>query len=47
MFGPCLTQGVALLEGMVLLEEVCHYGGGLWDLPPSFLEVSLLLSGFE
>jgi hypothetical protein len=25
----CLTQGVALLEGMVLLEMVCHCGCGL------------------
>ena len=42
----CLTQGVALLGGVALLEEVCHCWGGLWDLPPSFLEVSFLLSAF-
>jgi hypothetical protein len=23
-------QGVALLGGVALLEEVCHCGGGLW-----------------
>ena len=27
--GICLAQGVALLGGVALLEEVCHCGGGL------------------
>jgi hypothetical protein len=42
----CLAQGVVLLAGMALLEEVCHCGGGLWVPPPRCLKVSLLLSAF-
>lgn len=37
-------QRVALLGGMDLLEEVCHCGDELCDLPPSCLEDSLLVS---
>jgi hypothetical protein len=33
-------------EGMALLEEVCHCGGGLIDPPPSCLDASLLLLDF-
>ena len=29
-----LGQGVALLDNVALLKEVCHYGGRLWN-PPS------------
>lgn len=28
----CLAPGVALIEGVALLEEVCHCEGGLGDL---------------
>ena len=31
------AQGVAPLEGVALLKEVCHCGDGLGDLPPRFL----------
>ena len=31
----CLAQGMALLGSVALLEEVCHRGARLWDLPPS------------
>jgi len=34
----CLAQGVALLGGVALLEEVCHCVSGLWDPSPSCLE---------
>ena len=37
-----MAPGMALLEGVALLEEVCHCGGGLRDPPPSCLEDSLL-----
>ncbi len=44
----CSAQGVALLEGVTLLEEVCHCGGGLGDPPPSCLRIfSLLLVSFS
>jgi hypothetical protein len=33
----CLAQGVVLLGGMALLDEVYHHGSRLWDLPPSCL----------
>ena len=36
-----LSQGLALLGGVALLEEVSHCGGGIWDPLPSFLEDSL------
>jgi len=43
----CLAQGVALLEGMALLEEVCHCGGGIGDPHPSCLGLfSLFLASF-
>jgi len=39
------TQGLALLEGVALLEEVCHCGGGLGDPPPNCLRMlSLFLA---
>jgi hypothetical protein len=41
----CLTQRMVLLGGMDLLEEVCHYRGGLWDCP-IHLEDSLFLALF-
>jgi hypothetical protein len=31
---------------VALLEEVCHFEGGLRDPPPSCLEDSLLLASF-
>lgn len=31
------AQGLALLEGVTLLEKVCHGGGGLGDPHPSCL----------
>ena len=50
MFGPgsgtiwrCGPVGV----GVAFLEEVCHYGCGLWDPLPSFLEASVLLAAFR
>jgi len=44
----CSFQGVSLLEGVALLEEVCHCGGGLGDPPPSFLRMlSLFLTSFR
>lgn len=43
----CLVQGVALLAGVALLQEVCHCGGGLGDPLPSCLEGSLLLAAFR
>jgi len=43
----CLIQGMSLLEGVALLEEVCHCGGGFGDHRPSFLEVSLLLASLD
>ena len=33
-----LGQGVALVGGVALLEEVCHCGDGHGDLLPSYLE---------
>ena len=39
-----LAQGVAGLEGVALLEQVCHCGHGLYDPIPSYLEVSSLLA---
>lgn len=39
-----LARRVVLLGGVDLLEEVCHCGDELWDLPPSCLEDSLLVS---
>jgi hypothetical protein len=33
----CLAQGMALLGGVILFEEVCHCGVGLWDPAPSCL----------
>ena len=44
----CLAQGVALVEGVALLEEVCHSGDGLGDTPPScprMLSLFLVPSG--
>ena len=37
-----LNMPVALLGGVVLLEEVCHCRPGLYDPLPSCLEASLL-----
>lgn len=31
----CLSQGVALLGGVTLLEKVCHY-----DTPPNHMEAN-------
>ena len=43
----CSSQGVALLESVALLEEVCHCRDGLGDLPPKCLSVpSLFLVSF-
>jgi len=42
----CLAQGVAPSEGVALLEEVCHCGSGLGDLPPSCLEAVQSVPGF-
>lgn len=42
----CLANGVALLGGVGLLEELCHCGSGIWDPPPSCLETSLLQATF-
>ena len=41
-----LAQGVSLLEGVTLLEKVCHCGYGFYDPRLSSLEASLLLSAF-
>ena len=38
----CLVQGVALLGGVALLEDVCHCGCGQWDPPPNHVGASLL-----
>lgn len=47
MFYICLAQGVALLEGVVLLEEECYCGAGLGDPPPCCLSMhSLFLASF-
>ena len=47
MIPICLSQGVSLLEGGNLLEEVCHCGDGLGDLPPGWLSMpSLFLACF-
>jgi hypothetical protein len=35
-------QGVALVEIVALLKEVCHCGGEFRDLPPSSLRMSSL-----
>jgi hypothetical protein len=43
----CLAQGMTLLEGVALLEEVCYCGSGLLDPPPRCLEASLLLFAFR
>jgi len=40
----CLAQGVPLLVGVALLEEVCHSGGWQWDLPPNHMGASLLVA---
>jgi hypothetical protein len=42
----CSTQGVALLGGVALLEEVCNCWGEQRDLPPNHMRASLLLSAF-
>jgi len=41
----CMAQGVALLEGVTLLEEVCHCEGGLGDPLPSCLRMLCLFLG--
>jgi hypothetical protein len=43
----CKCKGVALLECVALLEEVCHYGDGHGDPPPRCLRMSsLFLASF-
>lgn len=43
----CVAPGVALLEDVALLEEVCHCGDGLGDPPgdaqsvPGFLQMKM------
>ena len=32
---------------VALFNEMCHYGGGVLDTPPSWLEVILLLNAFR
>ncbi|EDL76602.1 rCG59223 [Rattus norvegicus] len=44
----CLAQGVTLLEGGALLEEVCHCGVGLETLllvPPRMLNLFIASFG--
>jgi hypothetical protein len=43
----CSAQGVKLLEGVTLLESVCHCGCGLQDTHSSYMEVSLTLAAFR
>ena len=47
MISICLAQGVALLGGMTLLEEVCHCRHGLLDPLPSHMGASLFLVVFR
>ena len=38
----CSAQGVALLEDVAKLQEVCHSGDGLGDSPPSCQRMLIL-----